>query len=107
MPSSPGYIRNYKQEDKAKATPAEIHKRVLRNKARRDLMKKGLVHKGDGKEVDHIKPLSKGGTAAASNLRVVSASANDSFKRNAKGALVSQTSTKESQQRSRRRKGGA
>ncbi len=95
MPSSPNYKRDYKQEDKYKETPAQIHARVLRNKARRELLKEGKVHIGDGKEVDHIRPLSKGGSGARSNLRVVSASTNDSFKRNSKGALVSQVSTKE------------
>lgn len=95
MPSSPNYKRNYKQENKYKSTPEQIHARVLRNKARRELLKEGKVHIGDGKEVDHIRPLSKGGSGNASNLRVVSASRNDSFKRNSKGGLVSQTSTKE------------
>ena len=28
--------------------------RAARNKARREAMKKGLVRKGDGKEIDHI-----------------------------------------------------
>ena len=50
--------------------------------------KKGLVHKGDGKAVDHIKPLSKGGSASsAKNLRVVPERINDSFSRNANGSL--------------------
>jgi hypothetical protein len=87
--------RDYQQENKYKSTPKQIHARVERNRARRIMLKAGLVHKGDGKEVDHIKPLSKGGTTAPSNLRVVSASANDSFKRNSQKQLVSQTSTKE------------
>jgi 5-methylcytosine-specific restriction endonuclease McrA len=36
----------------------------------------GLVKKGDGKHVDHIKPLSKGGSNGRKNLRVVSAKTN-------------------------------
>ena len=95
MPSSPNYKRDYKQENKYKAQPAQIKARVARNKARADALADGLVHKGDNKEIDHKVPLSKGGSNSRSNLRVVSASSNDSFKRNAKGALVSQTSTKE------------
>lgn len=47
------------------------------------------------KDVDHIKPISKGGTNDPSNLRVVSPSANRSFKRDSKSRLVSQTSDKE------------
>lgn len=89
--------RNYKRENNYKAQPKQIEFRVERNKARAIMEKAGLVHKGDGKQVDHIVPLSKGGKTVRSNLRVVSASANDSFKRNSKRQLVSQTSTKEAQ----------
>jgi len=60
----------------------EIKKRAARNAARKIMVKKGAVHKGDGKDVDHIKALSKGGTNTAGNLRVKSASANRSFSRN-------------------------
>lgn len=87
--------RNYRQENTYKSQPAQIHARVERNQARAVMEKAGLVHKGDGKEVDHIVPLSKGGKNVRSNLRVVSASENDSFKRNSKKQLVSQTSDKE------------
>jgi len=99
MPSSPGYKRDYKQENKYKRTPEQIHARVLRNKARRHMLAKGKVHIGDGKEVDHKVPLSKGGSGGEDNLRVVSASSNDSFKRNTKGALVSQTSKREAKRK--------
>jgi len=61
--------------------PEVIKKRAERNKARAMLMKEGKVHKGDGKDVDHKKPLSKGGATTRSNLRVKSATANRSFAR--------------------------
>jgi len=61
--------------------PEVIKKRAERNKARRMLEREGLVHKGDGKDVDHIKPVDKGGKTVRSNLRVKSASANRTFKR--------------------------
>tara|TARA_R110000868_G_scaffold142984_3_gene360636 strand:+ start:84 stop:344 length:261 start_codon:yes stop_codon:yes gene_type:complete len=61
--------------------PEIIKKRAARNKARAMLMKEGLVHKGDGKDVDHKQPLSKGGTTKRSNLSVKSASSNRSFAR--------------------------
>ena len=96
MPSSPGYVRDYKQENKYKSTPEQIHRRVLRNRARREALRAGLVHKGDNKQVDHIKPRDKGGSNAKSNQRIVSSSENESFRRNAKGGLVSQVSKKES-----------
>ena len=95
MPSSPGYKRDYQQENKYKSTPEQIHARVIRNRNRRAALKLGRVHKGDGKEIDHKVPLSKGGAPGGKNLRVVSAHTNDSFKRNSKGALVSQISKKE------------
>ena len=46
--------------------------RAARNKARR-MMK---LKKGDGKEVDHKRPLSKGGSNSRKNLRVVSRKTN-------------------------------
>jgi len=42
--------------------------------------KRGRVSKGDGKDVDHRKPLSKGGTNAISNLKVLNKSSNRSKK---------------------------
>jgi len=75
--------RPYKHEyEMYDGTPAVKKKRAARNKARRELEKEGLVHKGDGKDVDHKKPLSKGGSTARSNLRVKSATDNRSYKRN-------------------------
>lgn len=66
--------------------------------------KAGKVHKGDGKDVDHKKPLSKGGTNSKSNLRAVPASQNRSFSRNKNGSLKSQTSKKEATRKSPSRK---
>jgi hypothetical protein len=57
-------------------TPEQIAKRSERNKARREMEKRGLVHKGDGKDVDHVKPIRKGGGNDPNNLRVMSASRN-------------------------------
>jgi hypothetical protein len=48
----------------------------MRNTARAKMAKAGLVSKGDGKDVDHIKPVRSGGTNARSNLRVMSQSKN-------------------------------
>lgn len=75
--------RPYKHEYKTyQGKPEQIKKRAERNAARAAMAKKGAVHKGDGKDVDHVKALSKGGTNAGNNLRVKSASANRSFSRN-------------------------
>ena len=52
--------------------PSVQAKRVAQNKARRHAIAKGTVTKGDGKDVDHKKPLAKGGSGNDSNTRVVS-----------------------------------
>ncbi len=71
--------RNYKSEyQNFHGKPEEIKKRAERVKARRMLEKTGAVSKGDGKDVDHKKPLRSGGTTTKSNLRVRSKSANRS-----------------------------
>lgn len=68
--------RDYSYDTKYEATPKQRGARVERDLARRELSKEGKVSKGDGKDVDHIKPVSKGGTNSRSNLRAISASAN-------------------------------
>jgi hypothetical protein len=74
--------RDYKHEYATyQGKPEQIKNRAKRNKARADMEKAGRVHKGDGKDVDHKRPLSKGGSTGKSNLRVKSVHANRSFKR--------------------------
>jgi hypothetical protein len=71
--------RNYKSEyDNYHGKPEQIKNRAERVKARRMMEKTGAVTKGDGKDVDHKKPLRSGGTTTKSNLRVRSKSANRS-----------------------------
>lgn len=85
--------RDYKKEVRLYTSkPEVIKKRVEQNKARRMMEKAGKVHKGDGKDVDHRTPLSKGGKTTRSNLRVASRSSNRSFRRNADGSLLNQIS---------------
>ena len=70
MPKEP---RDYKKEYRTyHGKPKQIANRAARNKARAD---KGLK-KGDGKEVDHKKPLSKGGGNSDTNTRVTTRKAN-------------------------------
>jgi 5-methylcytosine-specific restriction endonuclease McrA len=69
--------RNYRREyDQYHAKLEQKKNRALRNRARNDAKKDGAVKKGDGKEIDHKKPLSKGGSNSKSNRRVVSRKAN-------------------------------
>lgn len=59
---------------------------AVRHRARRVMLKKGMVK--PGQDVDHKIPLSKGGaTTAPTNLRAESKHANRSFPRTAKGAV--------------------
>jgi len=71
--------RNYRSEyDNYQGKPDQIKKRAERVKARRMMEKTGAAAKGDGKDVDHIKPMRSGGTSAKGNLRMRSKSANRS-----------------------------
>ena len=80
--------RDYKQEyDSYHAKPEQIKNRAQRNKARGMLESEGIVRKGDGKDVDHKRPLSKGGTTTRSNIVAKPKSANRSFKRTSSGAM--------------------
>lgn len=63
------------------------------------MVKAGLARKGDGKDVDHRTPLSKGGSNEKANLRVVPAADNRSFKRNKDSSIKSQTSKRESKRK--------
>ncbi len=69
---NPEYVERHQE------TPVEIKKREARNKARYDLERDGKVHKGDGLDVDHKRPLAEGGGNEPSNWRVRSRHANRS-----------------------------
>lgn len=83
----PRKVRDYKAEHAQYASKPENRKRhAARNKARRDYEK---VH-GDlpaSVDLDHVKPLSKGGSTALSNVRPVSQTQNRSFPRTKTGAI--------------------
>ena len=80
--------RDYKKEyANYDGTDAVKKKRAQRNKARRMLEREGVVHKGDGKDVDHKTPLSKGGKTVRSNLKAEPASKNRSYKRKSDGSI--------------------
>lgn len=88
MPSSPNYVRDYKQERKTQIERGESSPggdNAKRKQARRDMLKKGAVKKGQ--DVDHKTPLSKGGGNTEGNLRAQSPSENRSFARTKNGAI--------------------
>ena len=72
--------RPYKKEYGQQVARGEHPLRMDRQKARRAMDAKGINRAG--KDIDHKKPLSKGGTNASSNLTLKSPSANRSFSRN-------------------------
>lgn len=74
--------------DKYQGTPEAKHERAERNKARREMERRGVVHKGDGKDIDHRVPLSRGGSNDPSNWRVRSVHANRGYKRDAKNRPI-------------------
>ena len=77
MPNSKNYKRNYRKEyDNYHGKPAQIKRRNARNAARSKMVKAGVAKKGDGKDVDHKRPLRHGGTNNDSNLRVRDKSSN-------------------------------
>lgn len=88
MPSSKKYVRDYKKEyANYQGTEEQKKNRAKRNTARR----KYEAENGDlplSKDVDHKKPLIKGGSNGKSNLRVQSKSNNRSFKRTKKAGMA-------------------
>ncbi len=80
--------RNYKTEyQNYQGTEEQKKNRAQRNAARREMERKGVVAKGDGKDVDHKRPIVKGGGNGNGNLRAVPASANRSFPRNKRAGM--------------------
>ena len=74
--TSPNASARSKQQRAYNSTPKAKLERAARNKARRQATAKGKVSKGDGKDIDHKKPLRSGGSTAESNTRVRSKTAN-------------------------------
>jgi 5-methylcytosine-specific restriction endonuclease McrA len=80
MPYMTNGKRDYKKQQAYDGKPTVVKDRAKRNGARRKLME-------EGKDVDHKKPLSKGGGNKRSNLRVTSKTANRSFSRTKTGKM--------------------
>lgn len=72
--------RPYKKEYQQQKARGEHPLRMERQRARRAMDAKGIDR--SGKDIDHKKPLSKGGTNSLSNLILKSPSANRSYRRN-------------------------
>lgn len=70
------------------ARPENIKKRVENNAARREAIKDGKVHVGDGKDIAHKRALENGGGNAPSNLKVQDAGDNRGWRKGRKGYSV-------------------
>lgn len=91
MPSSKGYVRDYEQEYKTAKARGEHGTgsgsgSAKRHRLRRKMLKLGMVK--SGQDVDHRKPLSKGGANTTKNARAASPSKNRSFKRKPDGSVA-------------------
>lgn len=96
MPYMTNGKRDYKRENELyNSRPEQRKARSERSVTRVKSNRAGKTSKGDGMDIDHIKPLSKGGLNILSNERVVSEGVNRSFSRNKNGSLKSQTSKRE------------
>jgi len=73
---NPDGSRDYSYDKQYEKTPKQLKANEERTQARRILAKEGKVSKFDGKDVDHIKPVSKGGTNSRTNLRAIPKSVN-------------------------------
>jgi hypothetical protein len=76
--------RDYKQEYKTQVKRDELPNRMERQRARRKLDADGVNRKG--KDVAHVKALSKGGSNAT-GIKLQAPSKNRSFKRNSDGSM--------------------
>lgn len=67
--------RNYAKETNYEDSPEQVKRREARNSARRKALKKGTVHKGDDKQLDHV-GFHKYGSLSNVRTRVTSAHQN-------------------------------
>ena len=81
--------RPYKKEYQQQLARGEKDERKVRERARdlidrngKDANGNGKADVREGKDIDHKRPITKGGGNSKKNLRITSASANRSFSRN-------------------------
>lgn len=79
MPKSTPHKLAYQKEYNAR--PEIMHRRVMQTKARRQAVREGRAHPGDGMAVDHIHALDDGGGGGRKNLRVVKESVNKGWRK--------------------------
>ena len=70
--------RDYSYDKEYEKAPEQVKNRVSRNKIRRELEQDGRVHKGDGKDIDHVSGNPRDNSKG--NIKVMSKSKNRSKK---------------------------
>lgn len=91
------YDKEYQQEKARGEHPDRMERQRARravDKTGADKNSNGKADKREGKDIAHVKALSKGGSNK-DGTRIESAAKNRSFKRSSSGALVSETSKRE------------
>jgi hypothetical protein len=73
--------RPYKKEYQQQLARGEHDNRMKRQQARREWDKKNGYASRKGKDLHHVTPLSKGGSAKKSNVKLTSVNKNRSFRR--------------------------
>ena len=82
-------VRDYRRDyDKYQGKPEQIKNRSQRNQARALVAKAKGAAAIKGKDIDHKKPISKGGGNGLANLYATSPSKNRSFKRKPNGKMA-------------------
>lgn len=94
MPSSKNYVRDYNREyalqkKRGESGTGSESDNAKRHRLRRKALKLGMVKKGQ--DLDHKKPLSKGGSNTLKNARASTPSDNRSYPRNKDGSMKNNT----------------
>lgn len=96
MPYMKNGKRDYSREyQKYHGTQEQKKNRAERNKGRKMMVKAGKASKGDGKDVGHVKAISKGGLSSMYNLQMQSKAKNRSFSKTSTSKMKSETSKRE------------
>ena len=86
--------RPYKKEYAQQQARGELENRRAMDKTGKDANNNGKADKREGKDIAHVKALSKGGSNK-DGVKVQTAAKNRSFKRGSNHGLVSETSNRE------------
>lgn len=96
MPYMKNGKRDYSREyQKYHGTQEQKKNRAERNKGRKMMVAAGKAKKGDGKDVGHVKAISKGGLSSMYNLQMQSKAKNRSFSKTSTSKMKSETSKRE------------